>query len=349
MMNPPPMAFATQSPFQVAQAPLNAAPPLNQGAPLFKAVAGESFQASPFSAAQGTPQMPALTVGDVLPQMPPEVARMTALPSEHPVALPPEVIENALRSGQPAVPLFEIWRVCPALFQAPVSPQDPRLIPLPAAKLPRLIATAQTTRAQPGAFAGGGETPASAPMLMPREAAPTGAVGTALPPRRNGPPPALVDAASPFSVSLPEQQPVPAGVQAPVASPFSPVGLGGAGQVSPSPFRQEPKPPFTTVEPQTPRFEPPQAAPPANGSPFAPVRPPEPAVEPEAAVPASAPPPNGQAGASPSRPCLAPKPSPPASQRQTPPRALRLLPRRLRLLPFLPPPRLSLVVEGRCA
>lgn len=315
-MSPPPMAFAAQSPFQVAQAPLNAAPPLNHAAPLFKAVAGESFQASPFSAAQGTPQMPALTVGDVLPQMPPEVARMTALPPDHPVALPPEVIENALRSGQPAVPLFEIWRVCPALFQTPVSPQDPRLIPLPAAKLPRLIATAQTTRAQPGAFAGGGETPASAPMLMPREAPPPGAAGTALPPRRNGPPPALVDAASPFSVSLPERQPVSAGVQAPLASPFSQAGPGGAGQVLPSPFRQEPKSPFATVEPQ--------AAPPANGSPYAPVSPPEPAVQPETAVPVSAPPMNGQAGASPFTALFGPKavptgqPAPDAPARPSP-------------------------------
>lgn len=315
----PAAVFIGQSPFQAspggqpAATPLSPqmnAGPLGQAMPLFKAVAGESFQASPFSAPASAPVTPPLTVGDVLPQMPPEVARMSGLPPEHPVALPAEVLEKALSSGQPAVPLFEIWRVCPALFQAPVSPQDPRLIPLPASKLPRLIATAQAARTQNGSHPGNGaphplgETPASAPVLMSQASGGLfgGNGGTALPPKRNGPPPPLADASSPFSVSLPPRQeagvPPQPGAQAFPVSPFSAVRQDAAEQAPPpaaaSPFQAvaQAGSPFqvqaaATNVPSAPAAASVPAA--VNGTIFSPAPPAQPESAPVVAPPAASP------------------------------------------------------------
>lgn len=281
-LSSPAPSFIGQSPFQAVPGGQPAATPLgpvnagpqNSPSPLFKAVQGESFQASPFSASMSAQATPALTVGDVLPQMPPEVARMSGLPPEHPVALPPEVLEKALSSGQPAVPLFEIWRVCPALFQAPVSPQDPRLIPLPASKLPRLIVSAQAARPQNGSHPGNGaahpmgETPASAPLLMPQQSGglfggPGG--GTALPPKRNGPPPPLADAASPFSVSLPPHQESSAAPQ-PGAQPFPVSPFSAVRAEPPSSLPPQAAPPAPVFSPASPAASPFQAQ---GGSPFA--------------------------------------------------------------------------------
>ena len=122
------------------------------GSPLFKTAGSENIAAppinstmgmSPFSIAGATPTNAPLTVGDVINQLPPEVVRAGALPLEQPLSLPTSLLENALRSGQAALPVFELYRVCPALFQVPISPQDPRLVPLPASKLPGLIAQAR--------------------------------------------------------------------------------------------------------------------------------------------------------------------------------------------------------------
>ncbi len=119
------------------------------GAPLFKTAGNEAVAAPPINSAVGMSPFSVqgaastsypLTVGDVMTQIPPEIARAGALPAEHPLSLPPALLESALRSGEPALPLFELYRVCPKLFQTPVSPQDPRLVKLPAAKLPGLIA-----------------------------------------------------------------------------------------------------------------------------------------------------------------------------------------------------------------
>ena len=130
----------SNSPFQIG------------GNPLFKTMGNESVAAppinssagmSPFSINGATPTNTPLTVGDVIGHLPPDVVRAGALPAEQPLALPPALLENALRSGQPVLPVFELYRVCPALFQMPISPQDPRVVPLPAAKLPGLIAQAR--------------------------------------------------------------------------------------------------------------------------------------------------------------------------------------------------------------
>ncbi len=224
------------------QAPNVASPFGAQANPLFKTVTGESMQAAPVQAspfaAQGAPSSAVLTVGDVLPQLPPELVRMNALSPEQPVAVAAQVLDAALRSGQAALPIFEIYRVCPALFQTPISPQDQRMVPLPASKLPRLIASAQQA---------GGAVPANAasPFAAAQPAASPfsaqsfpGSPATALPPRRTGPPPPLADIpreaqaplslpgtgnhpvfpVSPFAAAAPGMNGT---AEAPLVSPFS--------------------------------------------------------------------------------------------------------------------------------
>jgi len=93
---------------------------------------GAGFQ-SPFSSLGAQPSG-GLTVGDILPQLPPDVAK-AGLQRELPLHLPEDVMEKAMRSPQPALPLFEIYRVCPALFQMPISPNDPRQVMLPPQKI----------------------------------------------------------------------------------------------------------------------------------------------------------------------------------------------------------------------
>lgn len=237
-------AGAIASPFAMSPA---SAPPLNSsspfGAPLFKTAPGENHSAqpvqqSPFSVTPSAGTGSPLTVGDVLPQLPPDIARAGALPMDQPVAVSPQALEEALRGGQAALPIFEIYRVCPALFQTPVSPQDARMIPLPASKLPRLIAATQ-----PGAMPQNpnpGNAPAASPFGMasaapasplppplPQESQPLvqpSLSGMMLPPKRQGPPPPLADipsrdAAMP-QLSLPGQQPLGAAPVFPT-SPFS--------------------------------------------------------------------------------------------------------------------------------
>ena len=243
---------------------LNAASPF--GAPMFKIALGESplpTSSSPFSVMNSQDTSAPLTVGDVLPQLPPEVARMGALPPEQPVAISSQVLDEALRTGRAAVPLFEIYRVCPALFQTPVSPQDPRLVPLPASKLPRLIAASQAngvaeqavaispaspfSAAAPGAD--GGKMMSFSPMMGSPE-------NMQLPPRRQGPPPPLADVpnrdAVTSSLSLPPNGFAGAGMPAFPVSPFAAVGAemsGNAGveathHASSQQFRQQVASPF---------------------------------------------------------------------------------------------------------
>ncbi|WP_184204605.1 hypothetical protein [Prosthecobacter dejongeii] len=236
--SPPAQGYAAAP---TMQAPTVSSPFGAQANPLFKTVTGESMQAAPVQAspfaAQGAPSSAVLTVGDVLPQLPPELVRMNALSPEQPVAVAAQVLDAALRSGQAALPIFEIYRVCPALFQTPVSPQDQRMVPLPASKLPRLIASAQQSGA---AVPPSGASPfaAAQPAASPFSAQGfPGSPATALPPRRNGPPPPLADipreAQAPLSLPGAGNHPV-----FPV-SPFAAVapGMNGAAEAPPaSPF-----------------------------------------------------------------------------------------------------------------
>lgn len=110
-------------------------PQASMGEPVAPRSGGSPF--SPFGNAEST----MLTVGDLLPQLPPEVARANGAMPDQPISIAPEALESAISSGQLAVPLFEVFRACPALFQGPISPHDPRLVQLPRGKLPSMIAS----------------------------------------------------------------------------------------------------------------------------------------------------------------------------------------------------------------
>jgi len=215
------------------------------GSPLFKTAGSENIAAppinstmgmSPFSIAGATPTNAPLTVGDVINQLPPEVVRAGALPLEQPLSLPPSLLENALRSGQAALPVFELYRVCPALFQVPISPQDPRLVPLPAAKLPGLIAQAREGQ-------GGANAPAAA-------------VSSAPSPFSFGQPTPST-AASPFQMASPPAAENPAApAQAFPMSPFAAASPSFAASEtpqsqSPSPFSLKPPVEFPPASPFT--------------------------------------------------------------------------------------------------
>ncbi len=240
MQASPPLQFpAGASPFQIG------------GNPLFKTAGNEPIAAPPINSASGmspfsiigaTPTNSPLTVGDVINQLPAEVVRMGALPAEQPLSLPPALLENALRSGQAALPVFELYRVCPALFQVPISPQDPRLVALPAAKLPGLIAQARegngalpapASAASPSPFSfAQPATPTPAPVGSPFQMAPL-----ASNPAVQQPPPSpfslgVSPSGSPFGMS---QQPA-----AVAPAPGSPFSLGASPGASPFGMSQQP-------------------------------------------------------------------------------------------------------------
>ncbi|WP_395748454.1 hypothetical protein [Prosthecobacter sp.] len=281
-MQAPPsfQSSAGASPFQVGGSPLFrtagnepvAAPPINSASGM-----------SPFSVAGATPTHSPLTVGDVINQLPPEVVRMGALPPEQPLSLPPSLLENALRSGQAALPVFELYRVCPALFQTPISPQDPRMVPLPASKLPGLIAQAREGGA--GAPGGAAPSPFSQGQPVPTPHSPAGSPFQMQPPAAEAPG-AQQPGGSPFSLggspagspfSMPPQGGAPAGSPfslggSPAGSPFSMPQSGSAaapatGAPAGSPFSMGGSPagsPFSM--PQQPAAAPNAGA--ASGSPF---------------------------------------------------------------------------------
>lgn len=263
-----PVNMSTQSAHPM-QPPAGASPFQLGGNPLFRTASNEAITAPPINSAQGmspfnvagaTPTNSPLTVGDVISHLPSEIVRGGAVPMEQPLALPPMLLENALRSGQPALPLFELYRVCPALFQTPISPQDPRLVPLPASKLPSLIAKAREERE------GGGQMP---PPAAPSERQPSAPPGPEQPSpfqairpspggEFNGQAP--VFPMSPFAAVSPGfQSPPPPGAKAENLSPFS---APSAQTPPPSPFGTAP--PKEAAGSDLPR---PQAAASA-GSPF---------------------------------------------------------------------------------
>lgn len=222
MEQPSPM-FGTASP--MGASPFSAAPSQNPpgfGGTLFRTVGSDdSLDSPPIGAASGgSPFSPfssgpgnVITVGDILPQLPPEIARAGGAMPDQPVALSPQALEQAISSGQLAVPVFEVYRVCPALFQAPVSPHDHRMVALPRNKLPGLIAA--HTSALPAPQAGG-------PPAMPQGQSPFAAV-----PQMHAP---QASAQSPFAPALPDLPQNPAGM-APGNSATS--GVRPAGSLPP--------------------------------------------------------------------------------------------------------------------
>lgn len=234
-------------------------PDASQGEPVAPRSGGSPF--SPFGSAEST----MLTVGDLLPQLPPEVARANGAMPDQPISISPDALESAISSGQLAVPLFEVFRACPALFQGPVSPHDPRMVQLPRGKLPSMIASHTSalrpqgvapdsrqspfSQAQPPGMPSAAPSP-FAPALpeLPGSSAPqsNGAPGTrpagSLPPRRPpGMPPAIptqadfVGSAPPsLNLNLNAAQPpaVSSGPLMPGASPFASMPMAPMPQPS---------------------------------------------------------------------------------------------------------------------
>jgi len=255
---------SSMQPVSTMQSPAGTSPFQMGGNPLFKTTGNEPISAppinsnagmSPFNVVGATPTNAPLTVGDVIAYLPPEVVRGGAVPNEQPLSLPPMLLDNALRSGQAALPLFELYRVCPALFQTPISPQDPRLVPLPASKLPGLVARARDEQVRGAEQMPPSEVPAARQSTPPgspfqmRTASGADPVGTA---------PAFPT--SPFAVGSPG-----------LPSPVTPGGPGGGNSpFSVRPATQSPPSPFEARQAAEPAPEGRMDAPPAsNGSPFA--------------------------------------------------------------------------------
>lgn len=207
-----------------------AAPPINS-----------SQGMSPFNIAGTASTSTPLTVGDVISQLPPELVRAGALPHEQPLSLPPTLLENALRGGQPALPVFELYRVCPALFQTPVSPQDPRMVGLPASKLPALIA-----KAREGAVHANGGMPAGTSAAFATQISSPSPFATGVP----ASPFAAAAPASPFSAA--------SGSAVPPASPF---GMAAGAPAAGMPFPASPFAGTTSPFPSTRGGEPPAGKP----------------------------------------------------------------------------------------
>ncbi|MDB6074338.1 MAG: hypothetical protein JWO89_1978, partial [Verrucomicrobiaceae bacterium] len=241
-----------------------------QGQPVNARPGGSPF--SPFGAQEGV----SLTVGDLLPQLPPELVRGGGASPDQPVTISPQALEAALADGSLSVPVFEVYRVCPVLFQVPVSPQDPRVVPLPHHKLVALMSgrgasgTSQPPMFQqsapPSGAASGGSpfafSPAPPEMSMQT---PTGGMrpAGALPPRRPaGVPPAIpsqTDFAPMPALQLPGQAipPSPPSVASPFgfqqpASPFAAQEPTSAPPHGQSPFGTSPAGPFGASPPPLP-------------------------------------------------------------------------------------------------
>jgi hypothetical protein len=197
---------------------------------------------SPFSPV-GRLDTTGLTVGDLLPSLPPDVVRMQGAAMDQPVAISPQLVEQALASGVPAVPLFEIYRVCPALFQVPVSPHDPRTVALPVQRIASMLQGSVPDPASPFGAMGGAapdfgrptslppKRPAGAPPSIPT-AADFAPPGVAQVPSLQLP--SLQSQAMPMHMASPFSNMEPAPAPQPVASP-SPFAFSKPSTVSPLP------------------------------------------------------------------------------------------------------------------
>lgn len=89
-----------------------------------RSMGGGGPMTSPFSMGAA----PTITVGQVMPSLPLEVVRANGAPMDQPINIPQHVLAAAAHEG--GVPLFEIFRVCPGLFQVAISPADHRRVQL---------------------------------------------------------------------------------------------------------------------------------------------------------------------------------------------------------------------------
>ena len=246
---------------------------------------------SPFSMGAS----PTITVGEVMPSLPVEVVRANGAPMDQPINIPQHVLDAAAHEG--GVPLFEIFRVCPGLFQVAISPADHRRVQLPrfAARGP---VAPPPSAPPPSPFSMGqadhGQVPGASPFAtfqpsggVDQGSAPSSRPVGALPPRRpEGVPPAIPtqsDFAAPPALQLPTfgafpgaGAPAPAAhgsdaappnfASAPGASPFSaqPSAFGFPPQGNPQ-DRPGAFPAFPTARPESQSVSPPAP----GASPFA--------------------------------------------------------------------------------
>ena len=218
---------------------------------------------SPFKPASSQPA--GLTVGDILPQLPADALRNISIPTNQPLQLAEEVLEHALRSGQAMLPIFEIYRVCPALFQFPISPQDPRMIPLPTHKLAQISQLLQgKILSTPPAV----EPTPAAPNVPSQPHSPFGTLSQTSPPQTSGSP------FTPFGASAQQLAadylPSPLGTTLPQKkTPFGPVNKTEQAPVGASPATSGPLPfaPVPKAVGETAPHHPFAPAPPASGRP----------------------------------------------------------------------------------
>ena len=289
MMSPQPSPFGQPnmaSPF----APMSQAEGGGFGNSLFRTVGGgEDMDGSPLTPPKGgSPFSPfgaasnsIITVGDILPQLPPELARANGAMPDQPVTISPQALETAISSGQLAVPVFEIYRVCPALFQAPVSPHDPRLVPLPKSKLPGMIAAHTGALTPPSHHQPlGGPPPlpnspsspliTAMPQLSPMQS-PTSPFAPALPdlpqhpsheaPRSGPMAPGAVRPAGTLPPRRPQGMPPAIPTQADFAGAPGPLSLPGHNQPPADPYRPSSRPLMAPPAAEQPHYQPPSASP----------------------------------------------------------------------------------------
>lgn len=282
--------------------------------------------ASPFSPAISVPST-GLTVEDILPSLPPDVVKPGGVSPGQPLQIPNELLERALRSGQAALPLFEIYRVCPALFRTPIAPQDARFVALPHHKLGGLAALmhkqqppqapAPTPAASQSLFLGGNpfqqaaEPPAGAPsaettLFHPSPFHVDGVGGAVPPPQAAQPmPPSTVQ--TPFNAFSQFGSPAPA--EAAAATPQDVGERSNAPLPTPGPGNPFAPSPAVTSSSSTNPFPP---MPGGAGQPFAPFGQPAPAASPS---------PFGPSNPEPMPPVPAFFGTPPAQSEQAPPSA----------------------------
>ncbi len=250
-----------------------------------------SAMLSPFSPAPVS--QPGITIGDLLSLLPPDVAKNPGLPATHPVAIPEAVLEHALRSGRPVLPLFEVYRACPAMFQTPVGPQDVREVPLPAHKLAQLLPQRAPELVGAGSPGLGSLPPSpfgASPFMSGAQTATTASSPFAVASAAVAEPPAMGNPAasttlfhpSPFTTAMmPEAKPAAApggGGFTPASSPFTAMAnpfVSAPVVTASSPFSRAPAPAAPVETPPAPA-----AVAPSPFGTFAPAPAPAPASEP---------------------------------------------------------------------
>lgn len=229
-------------------------PPPGFGGSLFRTVGADNLDGAPITPGAGgspfapyaSPERTTLTAGDFLPHLPADVARANGVMPDQPVAISPQALEAAISSGQLAVPLFEIYHVCPALFRVPVSPHDTRMVPLPKSKLPSMIASHTSALKPPSGPAGmnPGSGAQASPFGMSQGGAPASPFGA------NPSAPASPFGANPGAQASPfGTAPAASGSPFGMAAPAAPTAQGAPNPFAPTLPELPPSGPMAGAQP----------------------------------------------------------------------------------------------------